>query len=187
MAWAAMPRLQKLEVAAEGNTVQLEWRVANEQPGTVYVVERSLNGSTWQACGRVAAENSAQPQRYSFENTIQKAYNYYRLRLKGRPGEAGVLATRFVNLQTAAVYFRATPRPQQGYVHLHYTLDRDVDLLLRVFDHVGQEVRTKLVPSGEAGVYDVRLPFESYRRGIYLLILTQVDRDLDLAEARIEY
>ena len=51
----------------------------------------------------------------------------------------------------------------------------------------GQQTHTQIIPSGEVDAYQVEIDFTDFRRGIYLLVFTQIDLDLDLIDYRIEY
>lgn len=169
--------------------VILSWEVDSEpQPGT-YQLQRSLDGAHWESFRKVEAKaRRGAGEGYQIIDKIDAAYSYYRLQFKPANSTAArVLGVTYVDLNAASLFVKAQPDPAKQLLNLHYTLDKDKRILVRVFDQIGQEVWTQQLPSGEAGVYDVQLEWSRFKRGIYLLVFTQVDRDLDLADTRIEY
>jgi hypothetical protein len=188
---AQAQRLVSFSAEAVNNTVVLSWEVDAEPQAGTYILERSQDGVAWKAVGRVPAfANRGRGQTYQTMQQINAAYRYFRLHFlpEGQPsGTERNLGIAFVNLDCANVFVRATPDPARHELRLHYTLDADKPLVLRVFDHIGQEVWTQKLPSGEAGVYDVELGWGAFPRGVYLLVLTQEDKNLNLTETRLEY
>lgn len=176
---------------AYGNLVVTSWTAHTEPPQGEYLVERSPDGVHWRTVKRLPITPGSSQQRsnhYQVTNRVNASYRYYRVSYADTAHRVQqVLGVAYVALNAANVLFRAAPDPAARQVQLHYRLDQDKDLLLRVFDRYGQETWTQRVPSGEAGVYDVALNFGKFQRGIYLLVLTQLENDLDLAEARVEY
>lgn len=184
-------RLVSFNAEAVNNTVVLSWEVDAETTPGNYIVERSQDGVSWKAVGRLAAFASrGRGQTYQTMQQITAAYRYFRLQFlpDGQAsGQERVMGIAYVELDCANLFVRATPDPARQELRLHYTLDADKPLLLRVFDHIGQEIWTQKLPSGEAGVYDVELGWGAFPRGVYLLVFTQEDRNLNLTETRLEY
>ncbi len=190
LALAQVPHLTSLRAENVGQSIVLTWEVAREPVQGQYIVERSLDGTQWKAIGNIPAFFENRAETYQTVHRITSAFRYFRLRWQQAGTDADrapVLRTCYVDLNAANLFVRATPNPASQQLSLHYTLDADKPILLRVFDQVGQEVWTQHLPSGEAGVYDVDVEFNSFQRGIYLLVFTQVDQNLNLTETRIEY
>jgi hypothetical protein len=153
-----------------------------------FLVERSEDGLRWQSYGELPTLYKGTDKfTYQHSSLIDRAYTYYRLLYMPPEGGLRILGIRHLALDAADVYVRATPKPDQRKVGLHYTLNKDRHILLRIHDRFGQEIWTQQLPSGEAGVYDIHLEFQQFQRGIYLFVLTQVENDLKLADIRIEY
>jgi hypothetical protein len=190
VAHAQLPQLTTLRAESVGQNIVLTWEVAREPMQGAYIVERSTDGTQWKAIANVPAFFENRAETYQMVHRITSAYRYFRLRWQQAgtaPETAPVLRTCYAELNAANLFVRAVPNPAAQQLSLHYTLDADKPILLRVFDQIGQEVWTQQLPSGEAGVYDVDVEFNAFQRGIYLLVFTQVDQNLNLTETRVEY
>jgi len=97
----------------EGATVWLQWQTANEINHDYFVVERSADGFSYQAIGRVeGAGNPASVQTYGYRDfNPWTGLNYYRLKqvdLDGQFSYSTVVRARFEQETEANIWYDAT-------------------------------------------------------------------------------
>jgi hypothetical protein len=170
--------------------VVCSWSARVEQAEGHYFIQKSADGRTWETIGRLAAKGPTQPDAYyTFSHPANKLFVHFRLIFRPLGGAPGLLAsekiTYHVNfrLQEAVVH----KDPETPALHLEYLLDKDKQLILRLYDQIGQQVQTVHMPSGHAGEYTFDLPLTGLRKGSYLVVITQEDFNLDVADFRVSF
>ncbi|GAA4352815.1 hypothetical protein GCM10023185_12840 [Hymenobacter saemangeumensis] len=126
---------------------ELSWATASEKNADRFVVERSLDGSTWAEVGSVAAAgNSARALDYRFVDAdalrLPAGMLYYRLRQLDFDGTAALSPVRLVTRPAGAGLLQLTAHPNPvGSKALHLTLqapDAQETATLRLFDATGR-------------------------------------------------
>ncbi|QIX62184.1 T9SS type A sorting domain-containing protein [Hymenobacter sp. BT18] len=102
---------------ATGATVQLNWVTSSERNSAYFVVERSLNGTTFEAVTQVDAQGTTSA-RHAYTAVDARPYQglaYYRLRqvdLDGRTAYSEAVTVQVTTLAKAS--FQAFPNPTSG-------------------------------------------------------------------------
>ena len=65
---------------------------------------------------------------------------------------------------------------------LEYKVDQDQELMVRIYNRIGEQVFTKLMPYAFAGEYIYQLDINHLNPDNYLLVVTQVMLDKSVAE-----
>ena len=157
--------LTAFTATAEGpQAVRLVWATASEVNSTVFEVERSLDGRTFAAVGRVAAAGSSEaPRRYTLldgQLPAGPAMFYYRLRQVDQDGTFSYSSVRVV---TRARVLYLYPNPTTGAATLTGAAP---GTLVQVLDALGRPMlRTTTDASGTA---QLRLP-AGQPTGVYLV------------------
>lgn len=94
-------------------SAQLDWTVANEQNCDYYEAERSRDGSTWTAIGRVTAEGTPNGNRtYSTKDPDPgNGISHYRIRQVDRDGTTSYSTIRSLNMQCGIQQIKVYPVP----------------------------------------------------------------------------
>ncbi|GAB2962351.1 hypothetical protein GCM10027048_33560 [Hymenobacter coalescens] len=97
--------LVAFDVKASGQTAQLSWRTAQEKNNDHFVVERSLDGRTFAAVGKVQGQGTkTSATNYRFENAYAgRGLVYYRLKQVDTDGTSTYSDIRTVQFGSAAV------------------------------------------------------------------------------------
>jgi len=75
-------KLFDFTAAAEGNKVALNWKVSEENTGSVYEVLHSSNGSVWNSIASLNGQNTDQAiNLYNFKHTNPETVNYYKVKM----------------------------------------------------------------------------------------------------------
>ena len=147
----------------QGNNVLLSWSTGSEQNSKDFIVQHSVNGSSWNNIGSIpAAGNSATVKQYSFlHSNPVSGINYYRILqedLDGKFTYSTITSLLYAgNVSQITVY----PNPvTNGIVHLQLKKAASVS----VYSNTGELIMSKQLPAGTQ-----QLDVSRLAKGIYQL------------------
>ena len=146
---------------AVSSAVHLAWATASERNSAYFVIERSADGTTWQALSWLtAASYSTQPHSYSYDDVtaLPNGQLYYRLRQVDLDGTQTYSPVRSVSRNTTAT-LALYPNPAVGVATLIGSMPAAI---IQVLDPLGRQVATTV--ADERGTTVLTLP-----RGLYLV------------------
>ncbi|MCE3006930.1 MAG: hypothetical protein LW884_01085 [Bacteroidetes bacterium] len=168
--------------------VVCSWMTTEEKLQGHFYIQQSENGYLWETIGRVEAKGPAQSkQYYHFSHVGNHRLPYYRLVFQSLSGLQDILATEKVDFYAHIQFHTAELDRETGVFHLGYLIDKNKRLLIRLYDKIGQQVYTDHLPSGSAGTYAYDLNLRRLGRGSFLLVVTQEEYNLNVAEYRFTY
>jgi hypothetical protein len=177
-----------LQGAADEANVTLTWQAqahGRTLHKAVFTLERSTDGGRWEkAASQVFSICPKQMSTFTFVDPVKTQFKFYRLSVRDRGAKRRILATTRIVHPKVDLHLQVDLNRKQKAVNLQYILDRDSDLLLRIYDHLGKQILAQIIPSGEAGAYDHTVNFP-FKKGIYLLVFSIAEKDTRLAEERI--
>ena len=153
---------------SNNSSILLKWSTASEVNNNYFEVERSMDGITFSAMGRVAAgANANAPQHYSFNNskTLQ-GNNYYRLKQVDRDGNMRYSAIVKVSISGGEL-FSLFPNPATTKTTLQIRTQLN-KVSLSLVDNYGRTVYQSNRSNIQAGEY-IELQLNSFAKGIYML------------------
>ena len=161
--------LLNFTVQAQGKTAVLDWTTTMEVNNSHFEVERSVDGTQWDAIGRVqGAGNTHKNTDYQFVDPQPQALNYYRLRQVDRNGSYGFSAIcmlRFNGSESNALpMLVVSPNPAAGDITLRIDAD-GVDFTL--YDMAGKSL--------QLGRFDKETVLAKPAAGMYLIKITYGD------------
>lgn len=139
--------------AAPSRAVRLDWKTASEVNNDYFEVQRSLDGHSFEAAGRVAGNGSSlQAHTYSFTDAAPgaAATYYYRLRQVDHDGTSSFSPVQVVTLAAGGgpVQLTAAPNPTTAAnlrVQVQYQGPAAVPAVLTVHSLLGQTLDTQPV------------------------------------------
>jgi len=151
-----------LNVYKKGKTIELVWATASETNNDFFTIERSADGSTYEAIGTIkGAGNSSREISYEFTDKAPlKGLNYYRIKqtdFDGKYSYSEVRSVRFTDASTITV----SPRTTEGRIHV--TTDME-NYEVTVITASGASVRTLNGLSA-----DQSISIEDLQPGIYFI------------------
>ena len=169
--------LARFEAAAEGHSVELSWKTATETNCYGFGVERrekqtDVQGSAgWTQIGFVqGAGTSAAPHAYRFVDNVPPANAEYRLKMVDADGSFKFSSSVMVHLDapiTFALYQNYT-NPFNPATVIQFTVPTNGRAVLKVYNTLGQEVRTLFDDIATAGQYhQATLNASDLASGIY--------------------
>ncbi|MVN76587.1 hypothetical protein GO988_09655 [Hymenobacter sp. HMF4947] len=156
--------------AVQNRDALVNWTTASELNSAYFVVERSLDGTSFTKVGQVAAQgNSVTNTTYTFTDagigTRTSAPVYYRLQQVDLDGTATYSPVRTVSFTQAAVALSLYPNPAQRTTQLDLSqLPSAATYQVLVLDAVGRQVLSTTLGGGLPQPLDVQaLPTGTYQ------------------------
>ncbi|MEM7105501.1 MAG: T9SS type A sorting domain-containing protein [Bacteroidota bacterium] len=175
--------IELIEFTAKGlnDYIELNWLTASEVNSDGFEIEKSLDGSTFERIGWVAAQgNTSLLSSYAFQdiNVQKNKVYYYRLKMIDLDGhfEYSEVRTALLEASNQVTDARVYPNPINPDTHrLNYTALLSGDITISLFNALGAEVFTRFdhVTEGfntlelqgvSSGVYHIVLQDEVYTR-----------------------
>lgn len=161
-------------VPAGDRISQLDWSVSAESDAASFVVERSIDGETYDAIGEVQAVH--EDKRMGVYQFLDKAAvigdNYYRLRQTGVEAQDSYSPVRKIVFGTTPMTVAASPNPARDKLYVRIKDARQPGTLTMT-DVSGKE---RLNLRFEASKTDLELELNTLEEGIYTL---RVSSDTD--------
>jgi hypothetical protein len=156
--------------------VNLSWRTATETNNSGFEIQRSRTAADWDVIGFVPGKGtSSEPAEYSFTDdpAVDGTY-YYRLKQVDFSGQYQYSKTIEVDLRIIKdfVLEQNYPNPFNPSTTIGYELPVESNVLIKVFDVLGNEVTTLVNGRQPAGVHEVRFDGEKQVSGIYIYRMT---------------
>lgn len=155
--------------STQNGPTQLQWRTAMEYNTRTFMVERSVEGQTYQSIGEVAAAGQSQTVRsYSFTDPQPlPTGGYYRVRMEDGEGNFSYSDVCNSKAPTAAnpAPLKVFPNPTDGGLYM-IALEPERNFVWEVFSATGQRVAEGNSKDGQAkarlhhlseGVYQLRV------------------------------
>ncbi len=151
----------------EGN--QLNWSTATESNSQYFEIQRSTDGTNFQALDRVeAANNSTQVLHYDFLDENVQSNAYYRLKAVDNDETFDYSNIILIERNTVAT-FELLPNPTAGNLQIQYQGNGDL-LNLNIYDLSGQSILTQSLKI-QADTNTYQLDVNALPIGIYFIQL----------------
>jgi len=157
-----------------GNNIELNWCTSTEVNNYGYEVQKSsVQNSDWIKSGFVnGSGNSNTTKSYSFsENNLQPGKYYYRLKQIDKDGGFAYSNTIEVNVTSEITEFSLQqnyPNPFNPTTIINYSLAKEGNVRLTVYNAIGSKVATIINGYKPAGNYSVQFNGSNLASGIYL-------------------
>ena len=168
--------LTSFTASVSNNSVVLNWITATELNNYGFEVERSktqdARGETWEKIGFViGAGTTTEPHIYSFNDKLVTAGKYlYRLKQIDNEGTfeySNIVEVSFME-PTEFSLEQNYPNPFNPVTTISFTVPEPGNVKLKVFDLLGQEVKTVVNEYKEAGAYSVSFDASNLNSGMYI-------------------
>ena len=189
---AALPvELTAFTATIKGSTAELRWTTATEVNNYGFEVERStsnseLNAGKWKKIGFVnGGGNSSSPRQYFFINNIgltgTNSSYYYRLKQIDNDGKfkySGIVEINAGSIPTRFELDQNYPNPFNPATAIRYQLPANSFVTLKVYDVLGNEVKTLVNQNQNAGHYQITFEAKNLASGLYFYQLKAGDNNL---------
>lgn len=150
-------------------------------------LERSTNGQYWDRVACLPFNTTPRGYRpFRVVDPLKPGARYYRIVLERGAGELELAQVQFDNPGHERP-LAAEPNFSRQIVTVNYQAIQDRTLLLRLYNHFGEQLTTQALPTPSAGTHSYELDFAPYPEGVYLVVITQVEDNVDIADHRVEW
>jgi hypothetical protein len=158
----------------EKNDVILSWSTATEVNNQGFEIQRKTNGE-YERIGFIEGNGTtSELQNYTFrDKNVNAGSYYYRLKQMDFDGTFEYSGEITVEVSQPADYFLSQnyPNPFNPSTTISYAIAEDIDVFLKVFDVLGNEVATLVNENQPAGTYDVSFNAGDLSSGVYYYTL----------------
>jgi hypothetical protein len=174
-------------IHAEGkifyHEIYVSWSTEFERTGFDFLVEASEDGKDWRIRGRVKGKGGLDRHaEYNFVDTKDDHLKYYRIRKADNGGKMDVLSEFQLADYSINVALDEVVIDKERKLLIEYRVDQDQELIVRIYNRIGEQVVTKVMPFNLAGDYIYQLDISSLKKDRYLLVVTQALLDKAVAE-----
>lgn len=172
--WYPM-ELEDFQVVPNGLGARLSWMMIQNQPGSKFVIERSVDGLVFETIGHLTADPDTVASYVYDDPEIRKLTDskvFYRIKMVDHARQqrhSEVESLEWTDLKR--MYTLLSPNPAQQYTELAYTLAEAGSLELKVINAMGQLVHGQRIQA-PSGASSRRLDVQQWPSGIYTVHLS---------------
>lgn len=174
-------------IHAEGkifyHEIFISWSTEYEKSACEFIIEASENAKDWRIRGRMKSKGTANSHaEYNFVDTKEERFRYYRIRKSDRRTGMETLSEFGLDNYSIVVTLDEVVIDHEKKLLIEYSVDQDQELIVRVYNRIGEQVVTKVMPFNQAGEYLYQLDISTLKKDNYLLVVTQALLDKAVAE-----
>ena len=159
----------------ENSNVVLNWKTNTELQSDYFEVQKSTDGTNFQAIGKViAAGSSSTPQTYTYTDTKLSELNYYRLKMVDKDGKFSNSNTVLIRNEGVSQRFWITGNPFHDVIRINFERTPKTSVKFELISMNGAKVFTKEYAG--ANQINVHLSGHAISNGTYLLRTTAEDK-----------
>ena len=120
--------------------VYLTWGTSHEANSSHFVIEKSLDGSSYKGIGQVKSGNAS--RQYSFtDNSPLGKVNYYRLQYVDHDGKSAYSRVLIIRNDIGNMIMNLSPNPIVSFLNVSFTLEKDETVKIHFYDQLGRQVK----------------------------------------------
>jgi uncharacterized protein len=161
----------------ESNRSKISWTTTQEINSKEFVIERSANGTTWQAIAKIAATgNSSNTNNYQvIDQNPLKGNNLYRLKSVDADNKVTLSATRRVNFDNRFTY-SIYPNPASDYLQITTDNATGSYTTVQILNSQSQVLLTKQL----TGAQPSTLHISALNAGVYFIRIVASDGSVEV-------
>ena len=120
--------------------VYLKWTTSHEENSSHFVIEKSVDGSSYKSIGQV--KSAGYSGKYTFiDNSELGKVNYYRLQHVDYDGKFAYSRVLIIRNDISTVTMNLSPNPIVSFVNVSFTLEKDEVVRIHFYDQLGRQVK----------------------------------------------
>jgi hypothetical protein len=153
-------------------SVQLNWTTITEKNNSGFEIQRKIESSDWETLGFIAGRGTTtEPSNYSYSDQVKLSGNY-EYRLKQIDYDGTFEFSDIVEIEVSPVYeyqlAQNYPNPFNPSTLISFTIAQRSNVILSVFNILGEQVATLINETKEAGNYQVEFNASNLPSGMYV-------------------
>jgi hypothetical protein len=184
---ASGPSADVKVIHAEGkifyHEIFISWSTEFEKNSFDFLIEASEDGKDWRIRGRLKSKGTQSAHaEYNFVDAKDDRLKFYRIRKSDASGKLETLSEFSLADYSIHVTLDEVVIDKERKLLIEYSVDQDQELIVRVYNRIGEQVVTKVMPFNLAGEYIYQLDISDLKKDRYLLVVTQALLDKSVAE-----
>lgn len=155
------------------NDVSLQWQTSDEINHSYFEVERSTDGQTYTAAGRIAGTNGNLEQNYSWVDAgaglLNAAKLFYRLKMVSTTGEVEYSSIVTIKLRSTSPVVAVSPNPFTSSINISLQMPEAARLNISISDITGKLLRSENVTIPKGTTIHPITGIENLTQGLYIL------------------
>ena len=149
--------------------VQLKWTSADESDVSNYTIEKSSNGTTWEAISFTTPKmNSGITSYETMDKNPARGISYYRLKITGKDGKLTVSNTKTIQNNNDKITVSIAPNPATSRSFVYISAATAGTATLKMINELGAIVYNKKVQL-TTGTNSIELPVSTFANGKYIV------------------
>jgi hypothetical protein len=155
----------------QGDNVLLQWSTSLEHNASHFIIEKSLDGTTYGKLGEVkAAGNSNTERNYSFlDKEFAADYNYYRLEMVDKDNKSKLSDVVIVRNTKNSQGLFVINNPFNSYIDVRFGKVPQGQVKLQLTDVSGKLIQTEIFNSLSQNIVRWNVPSKALSKGVYVL------------------
>ena len=164
--------LSSFTATASSSKILLNWQTATEVNNYGFEILRQAQDDEWVTLGFVDGHgNSNSPKVYQFTDSNPTGGSKYNYRLKQIDNDGTFEYSDIVEVEyvpTEFALYQNYPNPFNPATKIKYSLPQESNVTIKIFDILGNQVRTLVKSKQQAGTYEVEFEGTNLVSGIYI-------------------
>jgi hypothetical protein len=163
--------LLKFTGTLQGDNALLQWSTSLEYNSSHFIIEKSLDGTTYRKLGEVkAAGNSNTEQLYSFlDKEFAADYNYYKLTMTDNNNRSKVSDVVIVRNTKNTQGMFVLNNPFNSYIDVRFGKVPKGQVKLQLTDLLGKLIQTETFNSLSQNIIRLNVHAKTLSKGVYVL------------------
>jgi hypothetical protein len=169
--------LLSFSVSMAANVVTLNWSTASELNNRGFEIERSTDKTNWRTIGfREGKGTTSEPQQYYYSDKLSDIVSselFYRLKQIDFDGSSEYSDIVEVEITPSAFSLSQNyPNPFNPVTKIKYSIPQSSNVVVKVFDVLGNEVATLVNEQKQAGTYELEFSSSGLSSGLYFYTMS---------------
>ena len=168
---AVLPvKLMQFSANKENGSVNVYWKVSENETGDYFVVEKSTDGKNFTTVKTVETNGMKGRSEYVVTDNAAVGTTYYRLQIVNRDGSVRYSKVAIVKGEDEAVEIKLVNNPATASLNITYKTDKQASTTLKVYSISGAQVYQAKVNT-VAGTNNISVPVQQLQSGSYVVVV----------------
>ena len=166
-------KLISFNAVAEGSTVNISWKVDENETGNYFEVEKSTDGKNFTSIEKVFVQPGTGIKEYTSVDQLSSGEVYYRIKMVNK--DLSITYSKVVVLKNgnSAAELQILNNPASSTLNITYQAGKESNNTIRVYSISGVKVYEQKVNAAK-GLNKLSIPVQSLQRGIYVVVIDSV-------------
>ena len=166
-------KLMSFIAEKQGSSINISWKVGENESGDFFVVEKSADGKNFAAIATVETSGYKGTSVYSSSDNASAGTTYYRLKIVNRDNSVSYSKVVIVKGGNENVDVKLLNNPATASLNISYKADKQFNTTLKVYSMSGAQVyQAKL--NASAGTNNISVPVQHLQNGSYVLVIDSI-------------